>query len=239
MQFSARLNGILLLGLGAIATIAPLFSSTWGVPAVGLAIFLSGILELADAWQSGNTRTHYSSGIFSVVAGALVSFQSAFAFSGLMAATSIVLLLDGATNVVRAVRRPGEGSRFWDVLNGSGNIGLAVIVWWLRDTIGVLGFGFFLGLRMAASGWQTLFAPPASDADTFARVEDEHPDRALALPPHPLIGFIHRESIGDAGTRRVIALDLPLRGRDEPSEVERRDRYRISGRFGDDEDLRA
>jgi hypothetical protein len=48
-----------------------------------------------------------------------------------------------------------------------------------------------------------------------------------------------RESMGDAGTRRVIALDLPLRDRDAPSEVERRDRYRISGRFGDDAELRA
>ena len=74
------------------------------MPAVGVAIFLSGIVELADAWYSDSSRTHYSSGIFSVLAGALISFQSAFAFSGLMVATSIVLLLDGGTNVVRAIR---------------------------------------------------------------------------------------------------------------------------------------
>ena len=74
-------------------------------------------------------------------------------------------------------------------------------MWWLRDTIGVLGFGFFLGLRMAASGWQTLAVRPRSDGDEFARPEDEHPNRALGLPPHPIIGFIHRDAIVQAGSR--------------------------------------
>lgn len=201
MRLSARRIGILLLVLGAIATLAPVFSSVWGVPIVGIAIFLSGIIELADAWYSGSSRTHYSSGIFSVLAGALISFQSAFAFSGLMVATSLVLLLDGATNVVRAVRGKGEGSPLWDFINGAGNILLGLIVWWLRDSIGVLGFGFFLGLRMAASGWQTLAAPARAESGHFDRPEDEHPNRALGLPPHPIIGFIHREAIGDARSR--------------------------------------
>ena len=179
MPLTAKLNGILLIVLGAIATIAPLFSSVWGVAFVGGAIFLAGIIELADAWNSGNSRTHYSSGVFSVFAGALIAMQSAFAFSGLMVVTSLVLLADGGTNVVRAVpgtRGSSHGSRLWDFFNGVANIGLAFIVWLLRDTIGALGFGFFLGLRMAASGWQTLCGPAPSDADEFARPEDEHPE---------------------------------------------------------------
>ena len=201
MLLSARRNGRLLLGLGAIATVAPLVSSVWGVPVVGLAIFVSGIVELADAWHSDSARTHYSSGIFSVAAGALVSFQSAFAFSGLLVATSIVLLLDGGTSVIRAVRGKGDGAPLWDLINGAGNIMLALVVWWLRDTIGVLGFGFFLGLRMAASGWQTLAAPALADSDPFEQREDQHPNRGLGLPPHPIIGFIHREAIANARSR--------------------------------------
>ncbi len=197
-------NGILLIVLGVVATIAPLFSSVWGVAIVGVAIFLSGVAELVDAWYSDSRRTHYSSGIFSVVAGALISLQSAFAFSGLMVATSVVLLVDGGTNVRRAFLDKGDGNRLWDFINGAANIGLAVIVWWLRDTIGAGGFGFFLGLRMLASGWQTLAAPPRSGVDVFARLEDEHPNRALGLPAHPIIGFIHREAIAEAGWRTPI-----------------------------------
>ena len=75
------------------------------------------------------------------------------------------------------------------------------MVWALRDSIGPLGFGVLLGLRMAASGWQTMFAPSPSDADAFARIEDRHPDRRLGLPPHPIIGFIHREARADAASR--------------------------------------
>ena len=201
MRPSARFYGVLLFSLGAVATIAPLFSSVWGVAIVGAAIFLSGIVELADAWFSGNTRTHFSSGVLSVLAGALISMQSAFAFSGLMVLMSLVLALDGGVNVLRAVRGASDGppslesygppspdgfrgtSRVWDLINGSANILLAILVWTLRDWIGPLGFGVLLGLRMAASGWQTMFAPSPSDADTFARIEDRHPDRRLRLPP--------------------------------------------------------
>ncbi len=200
MLFSARLNGILLLVLGAIATIAPFFSSVWGVAFVGAAIFLSGIIELADAWYSDGSRTHYSSAIFSVLAGALISFQTALAFSGLMVATSVVLLLDGGTNAIRAIRRTGDGSPLWDFLNGVANIGLALIVWWLRDSLGAMGFGFFLGVRMVASGWQTL-AAPTGNGDDATLSDDEHPNRALGLAPHPIIGFIHRQAIVEARSR--------------------------------------
>jgi uncharacterized membrane protein HdeD (DUF308 family) len=206
VPLTARLNGILLLVLGAIATIAPLVLPVWGVPIVGIAIFLSGIVELADAWYSDSNRTHYSSGIFSVLAGALISFQSAFAFSGLMVATSVVLLLDGGTNVARAIRGRSGASPLWDFLNGAANILLALIVWWLRDTIGVQGFGLFLGVRMAASGWQTLAARAAGDAGVFDRPEDEHPNRALGLPPHPIIGFIHREAVAHSRSRTPSAV---------------------------------
>jgi uncharacterized membrane protein HdeD (DUF308 family)/3',5'-cyclic AMP phosphodiesterase CpdA len=198
---SARFDGVLLFALGAIATVAPLFSSVWGVPIVGAAIFLSGIVELVDAWISGNTRTHYSSGVMSVLAGALVAMQSAFAFSGLMMLMSLVLAADGGVSVVRAIRGTSTGSRLWDLINGAANLLLALLVWTLRDWMGPLGFGVLLGLRMAASGWQTMFAPSPSDADAFARLEDRHPDRRLGLPPHPIIGFMHREARADAASR--------------------------------------
>ena len=67
---------------------------------------------------------------------------------------------------------------------------------------------------MAASGWQTIFAPVPPDADEFDRLEDEHPNRALGLGPHPVIGFIHREAIADAALADAVRLLLErhLRG---------------------------
>jgi uncharacterized membrane protein HdeD (DUF308 family)/predicted phosphodiesterase len=197
----SRVRGVLLFVLGAVAVLAPLSSSVWGVAIVGVAIFLSGVVELIDAWVSGGRNLHFSSGAFSVLAGALISFQTAFVFSGLLMLTSAVLLADGAVNVTRSLRGHGTGSRLWDVVNGGANILLAAIVWLLRDTLGPTGFGVILGFRMAASGWQAIFAPVPPNADEFDRLEDEHPNRSLGLGPHPVIGFIHRQAIADAGQR--------------------------------------
>ncbi len=201
MPNRARLRGVLLLVLGAIAVLAPLFSTVWGMAIVGVAIFLSGVVELVDAWVSGGRGLHFSTGAFSVLAGALISFQNAFVFSGLIMAVSAVLVVDGAVNVTRAIRGTSTGSRTWDFLNGSANLLLAVIVWLLRDTLGPLGFGLILGFRMAASGWQAIFTPAPLAADEFAKVEDEHPNVALGLGPHPVIGFIHREAIAASASR--------------------------------------
>jgi len=197
----ARLRGVVLFVLGAVAVLAPLFSPVWGMAVVGVAIFLSGVVELVDAWGSGGRGLHFSTGAFSVLAGALISFQNAFVFSGLVMLVSAVLLVDGAINVTRAVRGTSTGSRTWDFLNGSANVLLAMVVWLLRDTLGPLGFGLILGFRMAASGWQAIFAPVPLGSDEFARFEDEHPNRALGLGPHPLIGFIHREAIAASASR--------------------------------------
>ncbi|HET9706604.1 MAG TPA: DUF308 domain-containing protein [Vicinamibacterales bacterium] len=201
----ARLDGILLFSLGAIALIAPLFSSVWGVAIVGVTIFLSGVVELADAWWSDNRRTHYSTGVFSLVAGALISFQTAFAFSGLMAVLSLVLLIDGAVNIRRAIRATdSHASRLWDFINGLANLLLGAAAWLLRHSIGPLGFGMVLAARMAASGWQAMFAPAEVEADEFARPEDHHPDLGLGLEPHPIVGVIHRRAIVDAASRTPI-----------------------------------
>lgn len=199
MPNRVRRRGVLLFLLGAIAVLAPVFSPAWGVAIVGIAILLSGVVELVDAWGTAGRHLHYSSGVFSVLAGALISFQTALVFSGLLMFISVVLFADGGLNIARAIRGTSEGSRLWDFVNGGANVAIAVLVWLLRDSLGPLGFGLILGVRMAASGWQAMFAPVAVEADEFARLEDEHPNRALGLGPHPVIGFIHREAIADAG----------------------------------------
>ena len=110
MLSRSRVRGVLLFVLGAVAVLAPLSSSVWGVAIVGVAIFLSGVVELIDAWVSGGRNLHFSSGAFSVLAGALISFQTAFVFSGLLMLTSAVLLADGAVNVTRSLRGTGAAA---------------------------------------------------------------------------------------------------------------------------------
>jgi uncharacterized membrane protein HdeD (DUF308 family) len=196
----ARHSGAALFALGAMAMIAPLFSPVWGVFAIGVALVLAGGLEFAVAWFSDERQSLVSSSVLSVLVGATLFFQSAFVFSGLMSATSLLLAVDGVLAIWRSLRGPVAG-RLWGLFNGGANIGLAALMWMLRGSVGAWGFGILLGARIAASGWQAWFAPAPSDADEFANIEDQHPDRALGLPPHPIIGVVHRQALAGVVSR--------------------------------------
>ena len=200
MPRSATLNGILLIVLGGIAMIAPLFSSVWGVAFVGGAIFTAGVIELADAWYSDSRSTHYSSGVFSVFAGALIALQSAFAFSGLMVVTSLVLLADGGN----ASSGPSRQEP-WQLALGlfqrprqhrPGTARVVAARHHRRARIWILPRPAHGRLGLADAG-----RVARSDGDEFTKPEDEHPDRALGLPPHPIIGFMHRDAIVQATSR--------------------------------------
>ena len=196
----ARSSGAALFVLGAMAMLAPLFSEVWGVFAIGVALVIAGGLELAVAWFSGGRQARAASGVLSTLVGATLFLQNAFVFSGLMSATSLLLAIDGGMAIWRAWRGPRAG-RWWGLFNGTANLWLAALMWLLRGSIGAWGFGLLLGARIAASGWQAWFAPTPSDADEFAELEEHHPDRALGLPPHPIIGVVHRQAIAGVVSR--------------------------------------
>ena len=198
-------TGLLLLVLGAIAVVAPLVSPVWGLLIVGLALIAAGAAELIRAHRSGaKSISAYRPGVFTVVAGIVVSFESNFVFSGLMAVTALVIGLDGALTIARTVHRPPRRGRFWGLFNGLANIGLALVVWLLRDQAGPLSFGLLMAVRMAAAGWAAVFAPQRSPADVLESIHDAHPDASLRLEPSPIVGFLHRRAIEDAAVREPV-----------------------------------
>ena len=173
--------------------LAPVFSREEGVLAVGLALLFAGVVEFAVAWFFRNYQVPYFSAMVSIVAGGSIFFQSSLVFSGVMATTSVLLAIDAAFRIRRGLQR--RGAIVWNLLNGVTNLALAALVFALRHRVGAWGFGLLLGARIAASGWEALFAPDRSEADEFADIEDTHPDAALGLEPHPIIGVIHREAM--------------------------------------------
>jgi uncharacterized membrane protein HdeD (DUF308 family) len=190
---AVRASGAALFALGAIAMVAPVFSREWGVLAIGLALLVAGIVEFAVAWFFRNYQVPYFSAMVSIVAGGSIFFQSSLVFSGVMATTSVLLAIDAAFRIRRGLQR--QGAIVWNLLNGVTNLGLAALVFALRNRVGAWGFGLLLGARIAASGWEAWFAPERSEADEFDDIEDIHPDAALGLEPHPIIGVIHREAM--------------------------------------------
>jgi uncharacterized membrane protein HdeD (DUF308 family)/3',5'-cyclic AMP phosphodiesterase CpdA len=197
--------GPLLLVLGAIAVLAPIVSPVWGLFTVGLALVVASGAEIVQLHRSGaRTPAAYRTSIFTLVAGIVVSFESNFVFSGLVAVTAFVIGLDGVLTVARTVHRPPKAGLFWGLFNGLANVVLALVVWILRDEMGPLAFGLLMALRIASAGWATWFAPPPSEADELAPIHDQHPDRSLGLEPHPIIGILHRQAIEGAAVREPV-----------------------------------
>ncbi len=197
--------GPLLLVLGAIAVIAPIVSPVWGLVIVGLALVVAGGAEIVHAHRSGaRSIAAFRTGVFTLVAGIVVSFESNFVFSGLMAVTAVVIGLDGALTAGRTLRWPPRRGRFWGLFNGLANIALALLVWVSRDQGGPLVFGLLMAARIAAAGWAAVFAPLSRGADESDAIHDQHPDSALGLEPNPVIGFLHRQAIEGAEVREPI-----------------------------------
>ncbi len=197
--------GPILLVLGGVALVAPLISSWWGLLIVGLALVVAGGAQIYSAFLAGaRSIAAFRTGIFTLAAGIVVSFESNFVLSGLMAVTALVIGVDGALTVGRTVRRPPTRGRFWGLFNGFTNIAVALLVWALRDQAGPLVFGLLMSIRIAAAGWAAVFAPTRSDADELESIHDQHPDSSLRLEPNPLIGFLHRRAIDDAAVREPV-----------------------------------
>jgi uncharacterized membrane protein HdeD (DUF308 family) len=197
--------GPILLVLGAIAVVAPLISSTWGLLIVGLALIAAGGAEIVNAHRAGaKSVSAYRTSVFTLVAGIVVSFESNFVLSGLMAVTALVVGLDGALTAGRTLRQPPKRDRLWGLVNGGTNIALAYLVWAVRDQAGPLVFGLLMGVRIAAAGWAAVFTPLGIVAGELESVHDRHPDPSLKLDPSPVIGFLHRQAIEDAGVREPV-----------------------------------
>ena len=202
-------NGILLVVLGRSRDDRAALLVGVGRAGVGVAIFLSGIVELADAWYSDSSRTHYSSGIFSVLAGALVSLQSAFAFSGLMVGDQ-----PGAARRRRHQRpacarrraqrrrQPAVGLHQRRRQHWPRGDRVVAARHDRRARLRILPRRPHGGVRVADAGGSRT----PVDGDEFARPEDEHPNRALGLPAashhrvHPSRG---RRARGIADAERI------------------------------------
>ena len=200
---------MLLVVLGAIAMIAPLFSSVWGVPAVGVAIFLAGIVELTDAWYSDSSRTHYSSGIFSVLAGVAhlapigVRLQRADGRRPASCCSPTVAPTSSAPSAGQARRRqhrcrsPGVGLHQRRRQHRPRRDRLVAARHDRRARLRLPPRRPHGGVRVADAGRSLRPATAMNSRGLRTNI----PNRALGVPPHPIIGFIHREAVAHSGSR--------------------------------------
>ena len=183
---------------GLIVLSMPVFVGGWIVALLGIFLVGAGLFQFVATLRSpGEGRTIYSylGGVVTTLLGIVLFLSPRLVLSGLVIAVILFLLIDGATKTLSAYKvKPPE--RWWRVFNGLFTVFLAFLVWFLiRNHLGLLAFGFVLGLRLLVEGWTMFFLPEKGLQGTDTQVDtSRHPDTRLRLEPSQLIKEMH-ESI--------------------------------------------
>jgi uncharacterized membrane protein HdeD (DUF308 family) len=191
-----RVLGLVVLVLGGVALLSPIFFGEWVIALLGITLIAAGLLQFIEtvrAAEKASTYVSYSSGTVSLLLGLLIFISPTAVITAVLFALTLFLLIDGGVKIAGAFKGRGE-DRFWSVLNGAVNLILAVFVWYLFSAdLGILTIGIAAGLRLVVEGWTMFFLPQrgweTEDPDPDERV---HPDTALGLEPSKSIAEAHK-----------------------------------------------
>ena len=127
-----RLRGGLLLIMGCLAILSPLFAGNLALFLVGLLLIACGVLQMVETFQTFNEaarRSTYLSGALSVFAGILLLAQPQLLLRGLALFVAASFLVDGLSRTVAALRtRAVSGSWKWTLVSGLINVVLALVL---------------------------------------------------------------------------------------------------------------
>ncbi|HEX7296040.1 MAG TPA: DUF308 domain-containing protein, partial [Pyrinomonadaceae bacterium] len=182
-----RVLGIGVMVAGLIVLTMPVFVGNWIVALLGIFLVGAGLFQFVAALRApGESRTIYSylGGVVTTLLGIVLFLSPRLVLSGLVIAVILFLLIDGATKTFTAYKeKPPE--RWWRVFNGLFTLFLAFFVWFLiRNHLGLIAFGFVLGLRLLVEGWTMFFLPEKGLQSTDIQLDtSQHPDSRLRLEP--------------------------------------------------------
>jgi uncharacterized membrane protein HdeD (DUF308 family) len=203
-----RMRGALVVIMGCLAMLAPLFAGRLAASLVGLLLVACGVLEMLETFRfpdESSQRSAYLSGAFSILVGLLLLNRPKFILGGLAVLLAGSFLIDGISKTVAAWKARAAGMP-WEGKLGTGlvNVGLSLVLATGWPISGLVIVEVLAGIRMLAAGWAMVLGreemaptPPAVGV---------HPDRRLNLPPHP--EFIRLENtlkIEEEGRRSIDA----------------------------------
>ena len=152
-----RLRGGLLLIMGCLAILSPLFAGNLALFLVGLLLITCGVLQMVETFQTSNEvarRSTYLSGALSVFAGILLLAQPQLLLRGLALFVAACFLVDGINRTVAALRARAEsGSWKWMLVSGLINVVLAIVLAIRWPVSGGAVVAILVGVRMLAAGW--------------------------------------------------------------------------------------
>ncbi len=184
-----RLRGALLLVMGCLAVLSPLFAGTLALFLVGLLLIACGVLEMLETFPApdeAKLRSVYLSGALSILAGILLLAEPQVVLRGLAWLLAASFLIDGISKMAAARRtRAAAGSWRGMLVGGLVNVVLGLVLVTRWPVFGPAVVVILVGLRMLTAGWSML-VDRADKHQPFAETPAGglHPDRRLHLPPH-------------------------------------------------------
>ncbi|MBD2655156.1 HdeD family acid-resistance protein [Synechocystis sp. FACHB-383] len=149
--------GILMIIMGALAILYPLFATIFTFNVIGFVLLLFGILQLAYAYQTrhnpvGHPILNILTGIFYLAVGFWVLRHPVFSILDLTLVIGILFFIEGAIQVINAFELHPTQNR--GLLLASGIIGiiLGILIWsnWPFDSLTLLGL--FVGINLITTG---------------------------------------------------------------------------------------
>ncbi len=182
-----RVRGVLVLLMGCLAIVAPIFAGSPGLFLTGWLLIMCGVLEMLETFRSeddSNVRWSYLGGEISILAGILLLNKPELILRAVALFLAIAFLIDGASKCIACWRARTAGIAWVRLLAiGVIKVGLALMLvarWPISDWSIV---GFVVGVHMLMAGWSILLGrevlPKAAEIPP-----DQHPDLPLNLPPH-------------------------------------------------------
>ncbi|WP_296423901.1 DUF308 domain-containing protein [Yoonia sp.] len=147
--------GIVLIVLGVLAIVFPLFFSIAAKTLLGWVFLLTGAALLYHAFQARGWRSAMLSGVIAVLHLALGVYLAFFALTGLVGLTFLVgvvfLLQGGLESVIALQHRPGRGWG-WLALNGAVTLLLGILLIAGLPGTALWAIGVILGINFLMSG---------------------------------------------------------------------------------------
>jgi len=147
--------GIVLVILGILSIMAPLFSGVAVTLLVGFFMIAAGIARLVWAFQAGSfgkgVLTFLLGGLF-IVTGILMLARPLAGLASLAMVVGAFFLVDGIFEMAAAFKiKPAEGWG-WMLFGGIASIVLAGMIWWDWPFSGAWAIGVLVGVKLLFSG---------------------------------------------------------------------------------------
>jgi uncharacterized membrane protein HdeD (DUF308 family) len=189
-----RLRGVLVLVMGCLAIVAPLFAGSVGFFLTGWLLIVCGVLEMLESHRSteiSQMRWTYLSGEMSILAGILLLNKPELMLRAVALILAAIFVVDGVGKWIACWRARAAGTAWVGLMViGALKVGLALILltrWPISDWPIV---GFVVGAHMLTAGWSMLLGRDVFPKATEIPLE-QHPDPALKLPPHPAFATLN------------------------------------------------